>query len=234
LKTAVITGASGGLGLAVSRRLAERGYRLLLCCRKRTAGIADLAKDTGGAAVAADFTRPRGIAAVERELEKRDCGVAVYVSCAGYAPEALLPRTGEDLWDAVMDANLTGPVALFRRLIPRLAADRGHGIFVLSHGGRHGRAGLSAYSAAKAALEGFVVSSSRELGKMGIRVNGITPGFMLTRMTKSSSGRSRGRALREHPLMCYSDPADVARFIETLLELPAVTGQVFPLEGRIG
>ncbi|MDD5557758.1 MAG: 3-oxoacyl-ACP reductase FabG [bacterium] len=238
-RTALVTGASRGLGAAVARALAAAGARVAVNYRARRDSaerVADDIRRTGGEAVClgADVAGAGEAEAMVAEVVSRWGRLDILVNNAGIFREALLARLSEEDWDAVIAVNLTGAFncarAAARSMVPRRS---GHIINISSILGVRGARGGAAYAAAKAGLIGLTKSLARELGPSGIMVNAVIPGFLPTGMTGSVGEAEREEIRRESVLGRLGDAEAAARFIAHLAGMRTVSGQLFNLDGRI-
>ena len=215
-KTAIVTGASRGLGLGIARELAREGCRLALCARgeERLRAAARALEEELGAEVLAmplDVADPGDPAAAERLVgaaAERFGGVDVLVNNVGGNRRKPFAETTEEDWDAIVEVNLRAHVRFCRAAVPRLRARGGGSIlFVASIWGREAAPpGLSLYGATKSALISLGKTMALELAADGIRVNSIAPGSI------RFPGGSWDRRARE-------DPEAMARFVEDHIAL---------------
>lgn len=225
-RAAVVTGAASGIGAAVARMLRDSGARVT-ALDLAPAPNADLSVecDVGdGAAVAAGVERAAAAFGPP----------TLAVHAAGITRDGMLWKLREDQWDAVIRVNLTGAWHLLRAMTPhQRAASAGSTVLVGSINGLRGKAGQSAYAASKAGLTGLAKSAARELGRFGVRVNVVAPGWVDTPMTAPLAAEWREKALAESALGRAASPEDVAGVIAFLLGDAArhVTGQVLPVCG---
>jgi NAD(P)-dependent dehydrogenase (short-subunit alcohol dehydrogenase family) len=215
---ALITGASRGLGLALARRLAERGHPVILVARDRTPLAAEAARirDRGGIAhaVAGDVGRPedaRSIAAQATALVGR-VGLLIHnASTLGPLPMPALADTSPEDLLAVLEVNLLGPFRLTRALLGGLALGQGGTVLhVSSDAAVEAYPGWGAYSVSKAALDHLTRLWAAELASAGVRVVSVDPGEMDTRM--------HADAIPDADPATLARPEDVAGRIVALLE----------------
>jgi 3-oxoacyl-[acyl-carrier protein] reductase len=184
-KTALVTGASQGIGEAIARRLAAQGARVVLAARNEEK-LARLAEEIGGSAhpLVLDMTQPETFGERLKSLPGDFAAVDVLVNNAGITADNLLARMSLDDWERVLRTNLTGAFALTKEVIRGMMKKRwGRVISVSSVVGLMGNAGQANYAAAKAGLIGFSKSLARELGSRNITVNVVAPGYVRTAMT---------------------------------------------------
>jgi NAD(P)-dependent dehydrogenase (short-subunit alcohol dehydrogenase family) len=204
-KTAIVTGGSGGIGLACGRALAERGYDVLLVARR--AGPLEAAARTVPARwLAADCTEE---ADIERIIAAAPAP-AVLVHAAGVVEGALLRDHPPGLFDRVIDANLRSTYLLTKGLVARMEPGS-HLFFLSSTAGLKGVAGFAAYSASKAGMNAFAHAVAAEVEPDGIGVHLITPGPVRTEMLQTAP----------HDDLWQLEPEDVASAVAWIDSLPA-------------
>jgi len=187
-KTALVTGASQGIGEAIARRLAGQGARVVLAARnedklRRLAAEIDAG---GGCArpLVLDVSQPETFAERLKSLPEDFASVDILVNNAGITADNLLARMSLDDWERVLRTNLTGAFALTKEVVRGMMKKRwGRVINVSSVVGLMGNAGQANYAAAKAGLIGFTKSLAREIGSRNITVNAVAPGYIETAMT---------------------------------------------------
>jgi len=209
----VITGGRGALACALDREFAAT------CWRVEAPGRSIL-----------DVTDPDS---VRNYFCDRD--VDLLVCAAGVTRDSILARLCETDWNEVLAVNLRGPASCARAVLPgMLSRGRGHVVFVSSFSALHPPVGQSAYAASKSALIGLAASLAAEVGRAGIRVNTILPGFMESSMTAHLPQARLEEVRSDHVLGCYNTPERVARFVRFLEEeMPHTSGQVFQLDSRL-
>lgn len=233
-RAALVTGASGALGGAVARELAERGYAIGLAFHRNREAAERLADEIEDAHLLGADLAQRGAAwDVVRDFLRRFERLSVLVHCAGVAHEETLLRTREEDWDRVQAVNLDAAFRLLRAAGRPLCEEAGCAVLVSSHAGARGAAGASAYAAAKAALTGLARSVAAEWGESGARVHVVLPGFLPTSaMGRSASDAFARRAAAESLLGRTGEVRRAARFIADLPALRPASGQVYALDSR--
>jgi NADP-dependent 3-hydroxy acid dehydrogenase YdfG len=184
-KVALITGASRGIGLAISRNLGEMGAKLGLCARdpKRLQGVADEFQCAGTTVLAlpADVTRAGDVASLVREVERSLGPIEILVNNAGTMYAGPTHEASETAWDAVLDTNLKAVFLLSKAVAPGMISRRsGHIINIASLAGKNAFAGGGIYCASKWGLLGLTQCMAEDLRSYGIRVSAICPGSVAT------------------------------------------------------
>jgi NAD(P)-dependent dehydrogenase (short-subunit alcohol dehydrogenase family) len=243
-KTAIVTGASSGIGAATARLLAAEGASLVVTGRRRDA-LDAIAAETGGVAVAGELSDAAAPADVMRAADERLGGVDVLVANAGAGYPASVVDVDDDRWQRALDVNVTSSMRLARACIPSMLR-RGGGAIVLvsSVNGLFGATESAAYGTSKAALLGLARSIAVDFGPRGIRANVVCPGWVRTPMgdvgmdeIASARGITREEAYRvatRHvPLRRPAAPEEIARCIAFLAsdDGSIVTGSVLVADG---
>jgi 3-oxoacyl-[acyl-carrier protein] reductase len=234
-KVAIVTGSSRGLGRRIAISLAEAGWKVVIHYNRNVEAARQLSSNIRDSLVVrADVRYYSEVDAAVKLVLQSYGRVDLLVNNAGITKESLLVRTGSSDFDEVIDTNLKGTFNFTKAVSRQMMKQRGGRIVnISSYAGEKGREGLAAYSASKAAVIGFTMTAARELSRYGIMVNAVLPGYMMTDMGRSSSGKAREKALRESLTGNFSDPEQVADFIVRLSGMNGVTGQVFNLDSRI-
>jgi 3-oxoacyl-[acyl-carrier protein] reductase len=239
-KTALVTGASQGIGEAIARRLAERGANVVLAARSvdKLTRVGEEILAVGGKAhvLALDLARPEEVAERLKELPQGFDAIDVLVNNAGITGDNLLARMTLEQWRSVLDTNLTGAFAVTREVIRGMMRRRwGRIVTVSSVIGLMGNAGQANYAAAKAGLIGFSKSLARELASRNITANVVAPGFIETAMTEALPEATRTEMFGRIPLGRLGRSEDVACAVVYLAseESSYVTGQVLNVSGGL-
>jgi len=215
-KTALITGASRGIGKAIAHRFAQEGANLALTNvtddEEFAATIDELRKHNvkvnGYISNAANFDDSQRVVV---DIMKDFATIDILVNNAGITRDTLLMRMTEDQWDAVIAVNLKSVFNLTKAVLqPMLKQKNGSIINMSSVVGVSGNAGQSNYSASKAGIIGFTKSIAKELGSRNIRCNAIAPGFILTKMTDKLPADVKEEWINKIPLKRGGTPEDVA------------------------
>ena len=237
MKNALVTGASGGIGLAVAKELARRGWRVALHYHANEAAAKSLEEAIcreGGFARAypADLTQEAQVEALFGAVE-RDLGfVEGLVNSAGVAWKGLFTDMTLADWRQVLDADLTSVFLCCRRALPpMIRRKRGSIVNVSSMWGQVGASCEAAYSAAKAGVIGLTKALAQEEGPSGIRVNCLAPGVIDTPMNGDLSPEDVAALREETPLGRTGTPREAGEAIAYLLEAEFLTGQVLGLNG---
>jgi 3-oxoacyl-[acyl-carrier protein] reductase len=239
-KTALVTGASRGIGRAIAVALARGGAKLALNYAGNEAAAEEalrLVREAGSPEARLyrfDVADPAACnAAVESVLADLG-GLDVLVNNAGIAVDQLVMRLKDDDWNRQLQVNLTGTFNLIRAVTrPMMKARRGAIVNLTSVVGEMGNAGQAAYSAAKAGQIGLTKSVARELASRNIRVNAVAPGYIDTDMTAGLPEAAKTKMMELIPLGRLGGAEDVANAVAFLASDQAsyVTGEVLRVNG---
>lgn len=240
-RTALVTGASGGLGRAVARELAARGLAVACGYGANEAGAketVDGIEEAGGTAAAfgADIGDEQEVKELFRAVKGWRATPLVLVAGAGVRRDGLAAKYPREALDRTLRVNLTGTFLCVREALRGMQLARwGRIVLVSSAAALRGNPGQAAYAASKAALHGLVRSLAREVGGRGITVNAVAPGLVETELTSDLTEEQRERMLELTPPGRPGTPAEVAGVIGFLAseEASYVNGVVLPVDGGL-
>jgi 3-oxoacyl-[acyl-carrier protein] reductase len=235
----IVTGGSRGLGLGIARRLAGAGYRAIAVARKQSAELtaameeAELANQGSFQFVPFDLAGIAGIPTLVKTLRKDFGPIYGLVNNAGISFEGVLALMPTSQIEQLVRVNTLSPIVLTKSVVRSMMADGGGRIVnMASIIASTGYSGLSVYGATKASIVGFSRSLAREVGRMGVNVNAVAPGFINTDMTNSLKDEQRQKIERRSALRRLADVDDVANAVEFLLSDKAknITGTVLTVD----
>ncbi|MCB8873902.1 3-oxoacyl-[acyl-carrier-protein] reductase [Acidisoma silvae] len=234
-KTALVTGASGGIGGAIARALHAQGAAVALSGTRREA-LESLAAELGDrvAVCPADLRQPEAADALVTAAEAALGPLSILVNNAGFTRDGLAMRMQDADWQGVLDVDLSAPFRLIRANLRGMLKRRaGRIINIASIVGVTGNAGQVNYSAAKAGMIGMSKSLAQEVGSRGVTVNVIAPGFVQTAMTDVLGDDQKSRLLGSIPLGRMGKPEDIAAAAVYLSSEEAawVTGATLHING---
>jgi 3-oxoacyl-[acyl-carrier protein] reductase len=237
-KTALVTGASQGIGRACALELARAGARIALAARNESK-LADVAAEiaaAGGTAhvFAIDIASEDSIKAGAKAAIAHFGSIEILVNNAGITKDTLMLRMKRADWDSVLNTNLTGQYLMTQAVLsPMLKARWGRIINMTSVVGETGQAGQTNYAASKAGLIGFTKALARELASRGITINAVAPGYIETAMTGVLEPKQLEVMLAQIPLGRAGTEQDVAHAVRFLAsdEAAYITGHVLDVNG---
>jgi 3-oxoacyl-[acyl-carrier protein] reductase len=234
-QTALVTGASGGIGGAIARALHSQGAQVMVAGTRREA-LGTLANELGeGSHIGlADLVDPAAADRLVKDAETAMGRIDILVNSAGITRDALALRIDDESWRVVIEVNLTAAFRLTRATLRGMLRRRhGRVIGVTSVVAVTGNAGQANYAAAKAAMIGMSKSIAAEIAGRGITVNCIAPGAITTAMTEKLTAEQRARLLGAIPAGRFGTPKDVAAAVVFLASPEAgyVTGQTLHVNG---
>ncbi len=229
-RTAFVTGASRGIGLACAHALASAGARVILAARDAAKLEAASAAIPGSSWVTLDLSSQESI----KEAFAKAGPVDILVNNAAVTKDGLALRMKKDDWDAVLSTNLTGAFLAIQQVMQGMMKERwGRIINISSIVGETGNPGQANYVASKAGLIGLTKSLAQEIASRNITVNAIAPGFIDTDMTAVLSDQLKQNMLAHIPLKRFGKPEDVAAAVKFLASEEAgyITGAVLNVNG---
>ncbi len=237
MRNVIVTGGSKGLGLGIAGKLAEQGYRVIAIARNESPELKALMQESGkpGCVQFASFDLAdlEGIAGLVKKLRKDFGPIYGLVNNAGTSVEGMLAMMQVSQMEQVVRLNLLSPMVMTKFVVRSMMADGGGRIVHIgSIVAFTGYSGLSVYSATKASLVGFTRSLAREVGRLGITVNVVAPGFVDTEMTRGMKEEQREQIVRRSALKRLVEVEDVANAVEFLLSHGAknITGTVMTVD----
>lgn len=232
----LVTGASGGVGRAISQAFGQIGWYVGVHYYQdkssAEATLDQILKSGGtGDTYPADVREPESVRRMFDQFSRDTQGPVAVVCNAGIGQSELLVRHADDIWDNVIATNLTGTFHCLRACAPILLARGGGSIMVIgSHTGFHGAKGQSAYATSKAGLIGLVKTAAREWGPQNIRVNLLLPGWQKTDLTEGIFPEDSGWL--DHALRRPPSSEEMARTVVHFAQLKDVSGQVWNCDSR--
>jgi 3-oxoacyl-[acyl-carrier protein] reductase len=235
----LVTGGSRGIGLAVSRRIAKAGYKVIAVARRESDELKNAIREIAEGGIGGLYFRAFDLSEIDaipvfvKGLRDEFGPLYGLVNNAGIGTEGLLANMHNTEIEALVRLNITSPIVLTKYVVRQMMADgAGRIVNMSSIIATTGYNGLSVYGATKAAATGFTRSLAREVGRTGITVNAIAPGFVDTELTQSLSEDQRQRIAGRSALRRLPEADDVARMVEYLLGDGGrnVTGSVLTID----
>jgi 3-oxoacyl-[acyl-carrier protein] reductase len=220
MRNVVVTGASRGIGLAIAQELAAAGYNVIGVARHESDEFKNAVREVNGRLHfrAFDLSEIDAIPAFVKLLRDKFGAIYGLINNAGIGTEGLLATMHNSEIEALVRLNVLSPVILTKYVVRHMMADgEGRIVNMSSIIASTGYNGLSVYGATKAAATGFSRSLAREVGKLGITVNAIAPGFIATELTQGLTDEARARVVGRSALRRLPEACDVARMVEYLL-----------------
>ena len=232
-KTALVTGASRGIGRAIARGARRAGAAVVIGYRSGKDEAEALAREIGARAVQADVSSAEDAARLVEEAGDLD----ILVNNAGLTRDGLLARMSDDDWRMVIETNLSSVFYTCRAVCrPMMKKRAGSIVNISSIVGVHGNWGQTNYAASKAGIIGFTKSLARELGSRGVRANVVAPGYVKTQLTDVLPEEATAAMLGNTPLGRLGEPEDIAGAVRFLCsdEAAFITGEVLLVDGGLG
>jgi 3-oxoacyl-[acyl-carrier protein] reductase len=238
-RTVLVTGASRGLGLGIARQLCGAGYQVIALARQKSKPVSDAmaeAKRAGHGSlhfVPFDLGKIEDVADLVKSLRKEFGPLFGLVNNAAVGRDGALAMMHNSQIAELVRVNTLSPIVLTKYVV-RAMMSQGSGrvVNVASIIGFTGYSGLSVYAATKASMLGFTRSLAREVGRLGITVNAVAPGFIDTDMTHTLAGEQRAQVIRRSALRRMAEVDDVANAVEYLLSDKAknISGTVLTVD----
>jgi 3-oxoacyl-[acyl-carrier protein] reductase len=224
MRNVLVTGASRGLGLGIAQRLVAQGYRVIAIARSASEEMAQWRSKAAPEAQNALVFQPFDLAQTEKmpalvaQVRKEHGPIYGLVNNAGISFEGALAMMPGSQIEQIIQVNVLAPILLTKHVVKgMLSAGEGRIVNVSSIVAWSGYSGLAAYGASKSAMVGFTKSLAREVGRMGVTVNAVAPGFIDTDLTKKLKEEDRDRIVRRSALRRLAQVEDVAGAVEYLL-----------------
>ena len=227
-KVAMVAGGGGAIGSAIAATLIEAGATVVSVDRPGHDG------PPGTRSIACDVTRPDAVRELYAAVEAKDGRLDILVHSVGIARDSVVWKMSDEAWSSVIETNLDSAFYLVRGAVPLMRKSGGGAIALVSSiNGERGKLGLANYAASKAGLNALARTVAREVGRFGIRVNAVAPGWIETPLIEGIAPEWRQRAIDETALGRLGVPDDVARMVLFLCSDMSrhVTGQVLRVDG---
>lgn len=239
-RTALVTGASRGIGKACASALAAAGHRVILAARsiEKLEETASAIQTAGGESfvIEMDVSIRESIANGILKAAKEFGRIDVLVNNAGVTKDGLAIRMKQADWSVVLDTNLSGAFFAIQQVLPGMLRERwGRIVNISSVVGETGNPGQANYVASKAGLIGLTKSLAQEVGSRNITVNAVAPGYIETDMTQGLTPELKQKMLDHTPLKRMGTPDDIANAVKFLVsnEASFITGHVLDVNGGV-
>lgn len=239
MRNVLVTGGTRGLGLGIAQKLAAEGYDVIAVARKQTAQLATATAEPGcpnpGAIrfISFDLAQIDAIPGLVRSLRKEFGPIFGLVNNAAVGFDGALALMHNSQIEQLLRLNTLSPIVLTKYVVRSMMAEgQGRIVNVASIVGFTGYSGLSVYGATKASIIGFTRSLAREVGRRGINVNAVAPGFLNTQMTEGLDDEQRQQIARRSALRRLPSIEDVANAVAFLLgeKSASITGTVLTVD----
>ena len=240
-KVALVTGGSGGIGRAIAIALGEAGYRVAVHYRSSPERAQEVVRSIGQAGgealtIGGDVADTTAVEAMVEQVESAFGPVEILVNAAGGLHHGFLAMMSEAQWDNLLDVNLKGTFLVSRAVVKgMMRARRGHILNTVSISGLIGTPGQANYAASKGGVIAMTRTMARELGRYGIQVNALAPGFVDTDMLGAMNKKQLDELLQRVPMGRIGQPREVAELARFMVS-PAnsyMTGQTVVMDGGL-
>ncbi len=239
-KVVLITGAAQGIGKAISLKFASFGAKLALNDISAQEGnlkkvISEVGEKSEARYFLADVSKLEEVEKMMQDIKKEFGRLDVLVNNAGIIRDRTLAKMTKEEWQKVIDVDLTGIFNCSKTALPLLVSNQGKIINISSVAGQRGNFGQTNYAAAKAGVIGFTKALSKEVGRFGVRVNAIAPGFIETKMAEGVPDKMKVIIKQLTSLGRFGKPTEVANAVIFLAsdEASFITGAVLNLDGGL-
>ena len=245
-KVVLITGASGGMGRAIAQKFAEAGAKVALndiapaeeALKKLVQELNEskaLISTHAFRAFVADVSKFEEVEKIIQDIQKEFGRLDILVNNAGITQDRTLAKMTKEEWQKVIDIDLTGVFNCSKAALPLIIANQGKIINISSLVGQRGNFGQVNYAAAKAGIIGFTKALTKEVGRFGVTVNAIAPGFIETRLTENLPPELKETIKKFTPLGRFGKPEEVASLVVFLAseEADFITGAVINIDGGL-
>jgi 3-oxoacyl-[acyl-carrier protein] reductase len=240
-KVVLVTGSAQGIGRAIALKFARAGAKIILndieAQKENLEKVKKEIEELGSEAkyYFADVSKYEEVERMIKEIEKDFGKLDVLVNNAGIIKDRTLAKMTLDEWKAVIDVNLTGTFNCTKAALPLIVANQGCIINISSIVGERGNFGQTNYAASKGGIIGFTKSLSKELGKFGVRVNAVSPGFIETKMVESVPENIKLAVKQLTALGRFGKPEEVANVVFFLAteEASFITGEIIHVDGGL-
>tara|TARA_Y100000768_G_scaffold379651_1_gene355665 strand:- start:144 stop:854 length:711 start_codon:yes stop_codon:yes gene_type:complete len=234
MKTALVTGASRGIGKSISLELKNKGFSVIGTATTEI-GVKKL-EEEGIKGYMLDLNKLSSVEELWNKLENDNESISVLINNAGITRDNIVLRMSDDQWSDIMNVHLNGTFQLSKRALKMILKNKwGRIINISSASASIGNRGQSNYAAAKAGVEAFTKSLAKEVGKRDITINAVAPGFISTDMTEQNEGVNSKDLVKDIPLGRFGEPEEVAKLVSFLCsdEASYITGQTIHINGGL-
>ncbi len=234
MKTALVTGASRGIGKSTALELKKKGFSVIGTATTN-AGVKKLEED-GIKGYTLNLNDLSSVEDLWTQLESNNESISVLINNAGITRDNIVLRMSDEQWSDIMNVHLNGTFQLSKRALKMILKNKwGRIINISSASASIGNRGQSNYAAAKAGVEAFTKSLAKEVGKRDITINAVAPGFITTDMTEQNEGVNSKDLVKDIPLGRFGEPDEVANLISFLCsdEASYITGQTIHINGGL-
>ena len=233
-KTALVTGATRGIGNAIAVELKNNGFDVIGTATSES-GSESLDR-LGIEGYVLDLNSSESLESFWSLIEQNEKSISVLINNAGITRDNIILRMTDEEWSDIMNVHLNGTFQLCKRSLKMMLKNKwGRVINISSASASIGNRGQSNYAAAKAGVEAFTKSLAKEVGKRDITINAVAPGFISTDMTENNDGVNAEYLIKEIPLGRFGDPEEVASLVNFLCSNDAsyITGQTIHINGGL-